>query len=270
MNSFGGFGIIYDMKILSKPQQRGRMVCMRYFAFLFIFVCFVSTEAFAQYRGGLQFQNKPGGAAKDLTAPPVAKVFSSKVSSAQQAEKLDIILNNLYVSLWNFAGSDFVYQRQLYDLLKFERFKLTRYAAEFSGPMDSAMGNLNENYQKMKDEIALANQDFANIKEGIREEDYEVLDPLWEEEIAKLEAFVEEYFKMQHDYLRTYNKMVNFIIKQGGSYYYKPGSRSLHFYKNQGKVYFGKTYDRLRKISYDQRQHLRSKPPAGADPSYIE
>ncbi len=222
----------------------------------------IAPDASAQYRGSLQFQEKKK---EDKTAKPVPKLFSSKVTSTAEAERLDVINNNLYVSLWNFGRTDLIFQRKLYDLLKFERFKLTRYPAEFKGPTEEALKNLNDNYKKMQQEIDAAQTSYEIIREGIREEDYEILDSLWKDELQKFKEHSEVHFKMQHKFLKTYNVMVKFILKQGGSYYYDASSKGLHFYQNGGLQFFGKTYDKLRKISFEQRKHLRSKPPANID-----
>lgn len=247
------------------------MKIIAYTLFLTFLFAALPGQVYAQYRGAVQFSERAAEKKKkDPATAPVPKIFSSQVSSTKEAEKLDIIYNNLHASLWNFAGSDFIYQKKLYDLLKLERFKLTRYPAEFKGLMEDSMGNLNTNYKTMQSEIATARQSYVDIKEGIREADYEVLDVLWEEKLTAFETHSEAYFKMQHAFLKTYKSMVKFIIKQGGSYYYKPASRSLHFYQNSGKQYFGKTLDKLRRISFEQRKHIKSKPPANVDPTYIK
>ncbi len=236
------------------------------YTLLFVFVV-IPFEASAQYRGSLQFEEEKK---EDKSAKPIPKVFSSQVTSTEEAARLDVINNNLYVSLWNFAGTDLIYQKKLYDLLKFERFKLTRYPAEFQGPTEEALENLNENYKIMQQEIENAHARYDVIREGIREEEYEILDPLWEEELAKFEKHADAYFKMQHDFLKTYNRMVRFILKQGGSYFYDASSGNLRFYQNSGLQFFGRTLDKLRKTSFEQRKHIRSKPPANVDPSFIK
>lgn len=227
----------------------------------------LSSQAHAQYRGSIQFEKKKK---EDKAAKPVPRVFSSKVKSVDQAEKLDQSLNALYVSLWNFAGTDFIYQRKLYDLLKFERFKLTRYPAEFEGVSAEALDNLNENYSKIQAEIVTADILYDEIQPGILEEDKEMLAELWEQEMETFKNHSDLYFKMQHRYLKTYATMVRFILKQGGTYYYDASSRSLRFYQNSTKQFFGKTYDRLRQISFEQRKHLRTRTPANVDITLVK
>lgn len=247
------------------------MVSMkRFFVFTLLFVfAFTgySTQSFAQYRGSLQFQDEKK---EDKAARPVPRVFSSKVNSVDQAEKLDRILNNLYVSLWNFAGTDFIYQRKLYSLMDFERFKLTRYPAEFDGVVADALQNMNENYTKLQNEIVTAQLTYEDTREGIIESDIETLDPLWADEIAKFEKHAEGFFKMQHTYLKTYNVLVKFILKQGGGYYYDASSHSLKFFQNSVGQFFAKKYDKLRQTSFDQRKLLRSHPPANVDLNFIK
>lgn len=215
-----------------------------------------------QYQGEYAPQQKKY---EDKAAPPVPRVFSSQVTSAQEAQKLDIIYNELYVSLWNYAITDFNYQKKFYSLVRPEKFETTRYSKEFSGVLKNAIENLNQNYQSMTEDISNANKKYAQIKEGIRQEDYETLDPLWETKVGEFEAYAKLYFNMQHKYLKTYKSLVAFIIEQGGSYYYVQNERSVKFYDFSGYKYFGQSIDRLRKITFEQKKMLREKIPANVD-----
>ena len=171
------------------------------------------SAAYAQYKGAYSGKK---GKFKDPAARPVPRVFSSQVTSTNEAEKLDKIYNELYVSLWNYAITDFNYQKKLYALIKSERFQVTRYSKEFSGDMSDSIDNLNRNYNNMLADIETTNKKYEDIKEGIRAVDYETLDMLWPEKIEKFHTHAIEYFKMQHAFLKTYRALVAFIIKQGG------------------------------------------------------
>jgi len=223
----------------------------------------ISPDAHAQqYQGEYAPQQKKY---KDKAAPPVPRVFSSQVTSAQEAQKLDIIYNELYVSLWNYAITDFNYQKIFYSLVQPQKFETTRYSKEFSGVLKNAIENLNQNHKNMIDDVNAANEKYIEIKEGIRQIDYETLDPLWEEKISEFKAHAKRYFTMQHKYLKAYKSLVEFIIEQGGSYYYVQNERSVKFYDFSGYKYFGQSIDRLRKITFEQKKMLREKIPANVD-----
>lgn len=219
--------------------------------------------ASAQYHGSYDNSKKKNYV--DAAARPVPRVFSSKVKSTQEAEKLDQLYNQLFISLWNYALSDLNHQKKLYALVDYERFQTTRYSKEFSGPIESAMDNLNRNHQNVKDDIKKANEQYEIIKEGIREVDYETLDQIWPEKIKEFDIHAQKYFDMQFAFLKTYRSLVGYIIKQGGSYYYDSASRSVKFYDLSGWRFFGESLDKMRKITYMQKQHLKQKVPANVD-----
>lgn len=223
------------------------------------------TVAFAQYKGAVTPTPQQR---QDPTAKPIPKVFSSRVASVEQALKLDRLYYNLEVTLWNYGVTDLIYQRELYELLKAERFKITRYTAEFEGPLNNAMQNLKDNYKSMKDEIAQANEEYQFIRRGILEDDREALDTLWAQRVKAFEDRSMTYFKMQNKYLNTYKSMVNFIISQGGSYAYN-GIDGIRFYQVGGYKFFARTLDSLRKTTYNQRIYLRSNAPVNVDLSML-
>ncbi len=221
-----------------------------------------ASDAHAQYRGAYQSQTEPE---EDKAAQPIPKVFSSEVGSTAQAVKLDVIYNGLFVSLWNNAITDYAFQKRLNNLVKPERFEYTRYAKEFSGEKTSAMQNLNKNYKQTRADIEKANAYYEEVREGIREEDLETLDALWETKIKEFEDISNAYFKYQNKYLNTYNQLVSFILKQGGSYYYQSATQSVAFYKFPSYKYFGETIDKLNKISFEQMKLLRDNAPPNFD-----
>ena len=243
---------------------------------LFLAVCSVFSLALicvpqtasAQYMGSYNSQQKKKYV--DAAARPVPRVFSSKVKSTQEAEKLDQLYNQLYVSLWNYAKSDMNYQKKLEVLLEGERFKTTRYAKEFSVPLEGAMNNLNENHKSVKNDIKNANERYEIIKEGILKVDHETIDKIWPEKIKEFEIHAQKYFDMQFAYLKTYRSLVGFIMKQGGSYYYDSSARAVKFYDLSGWRFYGESIDKLRKTTYAQKQHLKQKVPANVDVSSLQ
>ncbi|MCK5375110.1 MAG: hypothetical protein KAJ40_07485 [Alphaproteobacteria bacterium] len=235
-------------------------------ASLISFPCLKS--AHAQYHG--YYPGQQIAEEKNKTTPIIPQIFSSQVSSVQQAKKIDVLYNTLYVSLWNYAMSDVNYQKKLYNLISSEHFQTTRYMAEFSETMNNAMVNLNENYKKLHKNIDAANREYLHIKETIRLADYDVLDKLWSEKIAEYEQRANNYFKMQHEFLNTYRALVAFIIKQGGGYYYDTSERSVKFFKFGAYEYFAKALDKLYKLTYEQKKLLKLHVPATEDLLLLE
>lgn len=219
-------------------------------------------------------QNYHGGYSKkspkkeDKAARPIPGVFSSQISSVQQGQKLDIIYNNLFVSLWFYAGVNFVHQKKLSAKVQPEKFQFTRYKKEFSGDLAKAMGNLNNNYSSMLADIENAEQKYIKIREGVRAEDHKKLDALWKVKIEEFRAKADTYFQLQNKFLNTYRTLVSFILKQSGSYYYKSNERKVYFYKFGGYKFYGQSIDKLRMISFNQRKLLRENAPAGVDPDF--
>ncbi len=220
---------------------------------------FISTANAQGYKGGYSQEKKQK---KDKAAKPVPRIFSSKLVSATQAEKLDVLYDNLIISLWIYAGTDFLYQKKLYSHIKPEKFQNTRYSKEFTGDMNAAMENLNKNYANMTSNFQKAQEKYKEIKEGIKMADHEILEKLWDEKISELQEISDSYFKMQGKFLNTYNNLVEFILKQGGSYYYKASDERVYFYKFSGYKLYGQMIDKLNMIRFKQRKLLRKIPPA--------
>lgn len=234
-------------------------------AFVVSLSCFSSTS-YAQFLGSLETQQEES----DPSAAPVAKIFSSKVVSVIEARKLDVIYDELKVSLWNLASTDFAHQSKLNEIIEPQRFKLTRYAAEFDNDLNAALKVLNEQSAAMKNEIKHANDQYQKIRDGVISNDYEILDALWAEKIKSFEALSERYFKMQFAYLKVYKNLVKFILQEAGSYYYNTAASRVDFYDVAAYQYYVKSLDRMNKISYEQRKLLRSDPPANIDPTIIQ
>ena len=225
--------------------------------------------AFAQYRGAYPGQQQETEE-KEAMKPQYPQVFSSHVSSVQQTQRLDEVYDGLYASLWNYAISDFNYQKQLYDLIQNDRFQTTRYAGEFSGLLEQSMENLNENHKKLEKALEDAEKEFKYVRGRVREIDKKKLDELWSAKIAEYKEAADAYFKMQHSFLKTYNHLVSFILAQGGGYYYKSDDRTLRFFKNGIYEYYGKNVDKLHRITYEQTKLLKRRIPASMDPDLLK
>ena len=243
-----------------------RLVFALFLALSFVIVS--TNAAFAQYHGAYRRGEEPNE--KEKLEIIVPQVFSSQVSSVEQAKKLDQVYDGLYATLWNYAISDFNYQRQLYDLLANERFQTTRYTAEFSTVLKNAMTNLNENHEKLQKAIEDANLEFEYVIERVRRADKETLNELWTMKMDEYKTSADKYFKLEHTFLKTYRTMVAFILKQGGSYYYDSSAQTLKFYKLGAYDYYGKTLDKLHVISYEQTKLLKSHAPANMDPDLLK
>ena len=233
---------------------------------LFIFA--TPNEASAQYRGG--YQRKEDPKAEEKLNDLIPQIFTSQVGSVKQTRKLDEVYDRLYVSLWNYAISDFNYQKQLYEQLANERFQITRYAAEFSNLLKLSMTNLNENHKKIKKNLEDAQREYKYVRERVREADKRALDELWPRKIAEYNKNADEYFEMQHKFLNTYHNLVSFILKQGGGYYYNSQEQTLKFYKLGAYDYYGKTLDNLHLISYEQMKLLKKHVPAQINPDLLK
>ncbi len=226
-----------------------------------------SSQVAAQnYHGGYSKGSKLEK--KDEAQRPIAKVFSSKISSAKQGEHLDIIYNNLYVSLWLYASTGFVHQKKLSNKVTPDKFQNTRYKKEFSGSIEKAMENLNNSYREMQDDIENAERQFVEIRPAIRAADHETIDKLWKDKIDEFRNKSDMYFKLQHKFLNTYGKLVKFIMQQNGRYTYKSGEKAVAFYNFGGYQFYGKSIDSLRMTSFKQRKLLRENAPSGVDPEF--
>lgn len=194
---------------------------------------------------------------KDEAARPIPKIFSSQVTSHEQASALDLVYYNLRLSLWNAATADFRHQDRLNQLISGEKFKLTRYKGEFEPSLKAAMDDLNKNYKKMQNNILRAEEDYDFYKERIRPEDIKILDKVWQDEIEKFRNTSNKYFKMQNKFLQNYRKLIGFILKNGGRYYYDSRTGEVKFYRFGDYQFFGKKIDSLKRINYKQKQFLR-------------
>ncbi len=156
----------------------------------------------------------------------------------------------------------------MYSLLEPRRFKLTRYSKEFKGDLDGAMKNLNANFTAMQKSIENADKKYHEIKRDVSPKEVSALDDVWNRKITEFKASSKNYFKLQNKFLNTYRDLVAFIIKQGGSYYYKSGDNRVYFYRLEGYKYYGQTVDKLNKINFAQNKMLESVAPKNISTSY--
>tara|TARA_B100001989_G_C24545657_1_gene470569 strand:+ start:833 stop:1573 length:741 start_codon:yes stop_codon:yes gene_type:complete len=211
-----------------------------------------------EYLGDL---TPPAEERKNETIKPIPKFFSAHLRSVNQAEKLDTLYYNLYVIIWNSAKINYNHQGKLMMHLQKQKFQYTRYMDEFKGDMQSAMKTLNKQHKDVQTALDKANLEFRIIREGIATDEHEKLDTLWNEKIKEFKGHSDTYFKSQHKYLVTYKNLIEFIIKQGGSYYYDSAARAVKFYDLTGYTYFAKSIDELTKISFNQKKYLRKIAP---------
>ncbi|MBI1300903.1 MAG: hypothetical protein GC137_04500 [Alphaproteobacteria bacterium] len=195
---------------------------------------------------------------------PVPRVFSSEVTSADEARRLDNVYDSLLETLWRYAASDFNLQAKLMELLAPSEFKKTRFSKEFEGPLENSMENLNRNFNALKKDIESANKVFQDVKLGIRKEEQDKVERLWNEKIKAFEDFAKTYFKSQEKFLNTYRNFVKFIIEQKGGYYYRRDRNDVSFYKNGAYRYYAQSMDTIKNIQHQQRQYLKAKPPANS------
>ncbi|MDH5722491.1 MAG: hypothetical protein OEY94_04105 [Alphaproteobacteria bacterium] len=218
-----------------------------------------SSRVFAQeYLGDLTVKKEEK---KEERIKPVPKTFSSHLRSINQAEKLDVEYYNLYVLLWNFAQVNYNHQGKLMAHMEAEKFRYTRYPAEFTKDLEDAMKALNEHYKQTQEALEKAETNYKIIREGIMPDEHETLDELWKEKIDEFESRSKVYFKSQHTFLITYKNLVEYIITQGGSYYYDSNKQGVSFYDVTGYTYFAKSIDTMAKISFDQKEYLRKIAP---------
>ncbi|MGH1402721.1 MAG: hypothetical protein ACRBDL_00605 [Alphaproteobacteria bacterium] len=221
-----------------------------------------SSVSFAQGYHGSYTPTSPQKEYDDLVQRPIPRIFSSRINEEKQGQVLDSLYNDLFVSLWLYAGTDINYQSRLYDLVMPEKFQLTRYSKEFKGDMNESMNNLNQNFKRMMDDIAHTQLQYEDILAELSQEDQDILAPLWDKKIEEFRSDAEHYFKLQGKFLKIYHALVTFILKQGGSYYYDSTTQKVTFYKFGGYKYYGQSIDNLRQISHKQKILLKENTPA--------
>lgn len=252
---------------LHGSQQHDKIFDMRKQFILFsFFTVFLLTEASSVFAQQSLLSNpsatRQRAAEEKEYKNPVPRIFSSEVTSAEEARRLDKVYDSLLETLWRYAASDFNLQAKLMELLEPRQFGKTRHSKEFEAPLRNSMENLNTNFNALKKDIESANKVFQDVKLGIRESEHEKIEKIWNEKIQSFERFAKTYFESQEKFLNTYRNFVKFIIQQKGGYYYRRAVNDVSFYKNGAYRYYAQSMDTIKKIQFQQRQYLRARPPA--------
>ncbi len=187
----------------------------------------------------------------------VPRVFSSKVSDVEKAEKLDRLYYNLSVNLNDFAAIDDTFKSELIELIKPYKFKITRRGGEFKKTLSDAMKTLNDNYKKMITIIKEVDEESKPLRDSFVGEDKDIIAKAWKENIKLFKKRAYRYFKLQNDFLNTYSALVRFILDQGGKYAYDSKTKGVVFFNMGSYTYYGKTVDKLAKIARAQKLVLR-------------
>lgn len=152
------------------------------------------------------------------------------------------------------------------DLVEPYRFQVTRIRSEFSGKLENSMADLNANYKKMLAEIDAAQQQYETVRKSFSGEQLKLLEQLWATKKEDFIQKVKQYFGQQNKYLNTYNSLVNFLLEQGGRYYYDSSSQRITFYQIGAYNYFATTIEDLSKINRAQQNLLKDSASALGSP----
>lgn len=192
----------------------------------------------------------------------IPRVFSSKLTAGKQAEALDFLYYDLSKALGRFSQIDMSHKEKLIELIEPYKFQLTRRASEFKSDLDAAMKSLNSNYKSMDALIVRANEDFSKLITAFPEDQQKIAKGLWDENVKKFKEQSDVYFKQQHNFLNTYNKLVRFILDQSGGYFYDSATKRVAFYRAGVYQTFGRSVDELNKINHQQKILIRELLPA--------
>lgn len=230
------------------------------YRFVFAVSCFcvpfsMGHSAFAQIKG--QYTPKPQIAEEETLDPVVPRIFSSQVAEAKKAEKLDARLYSLSVLLFGFADIDNTYKERLFELLEPFKFEVTRRSTEFRRDLNNAKDAVTENYTKMNEYIDTYQTDFKTSLDGFSPEDRAIIEKVAESAHKDFILKSNKYFDLQAKFLKTYQKLVTFILERGGSYYYSSEYKNLSFYDASVRGMYAKLYDELKKINYEQTQLIK-------------
>lgn len=215
-----------------------------------------SQASWAQVKG--QYVPKQEKPEEDTLPATVPRVFSSQVGSVKQAEKLDLKYYDLTVSLAGFSEVDQSYRASLMEQMEPFKFQVTRRKEEFTKGMDDAKAAVKDNYKKMK---ALIEAFETQIDEELLfypEGERKTIEQAGEQAVKSFKKKSDEYFKLQARFIKTYDRLVRFILSNGGAYYYDSASKRLSFYNAGQYNTFGNMVDELNKISFDQNLLIKS------------
>lgn len=204
---------------------------------------------------------------EELDQRPIPRIFSSQMSEDEPAAlRLDEIYFNLNKALWEYARVDFIHQENLMELMKPYKFQLSRYGAEFRGGLKKAMEDLNANYSNMKKSIDEAEEKYQVIRKSFSEERVKEVDVMWLQQKSVFIERSDKYFKLQSKFLKAYKKLVQFVIDQGGNYYYNPSTGKITFYGVGAYTYFAKALETFSKITREQQTILEDSTYGYSEP----
>lgn len=204
-----------------------------------------------------QYTPAPKVAEEEKLDPVIPRVFSSQVTDVKSAEKLDEKLYSLTVVLRGFAEVDATYRERLFELVQPVHFQITRRGREFRKDIVSAKKAVNDNYKSLNKYVEQYNVDMKIALEGFDSADKAIIEKVSAEALKSYLLEANKYFDMQAQFVRTYQKLVNFILDKNGGYYYGGDTKTLSFYDAGDAQAFAKLYDTLKKIEYDQVRLIR-------------
>ncbi len=222
-----------------------------------------------EYRGAYTPQQESNAQSVEDTTP-LPRIFSAQMDNKTAGEALDKVYNDLLQTLWIYARADFLVHKDLYKQLDNDKFKTTRYKEEFSKPLNKAMEQLNINNSEMTFFISEANKKFTTLKETLSAEDQEKVQYLWDSRFGELETYINKHFEYQNKFLNKYFALAKFILGTRGQYTYKSDVKKIVFYDYADYIVYGEKIDQLRKISFEQAQHIKTLVPSGINTSSIK
>lgn len=217
----------------------------------------LSPPSWAQQQKG-QYVPAPVTPPEEGLPPTVPRIFSSKVTSVRQAEKLDLKYHDLTIVLNGYAELDASYRQRMFEQIQPFKFQVTRRKEEFSKDIEDAKRALKDNYKKTKSLIEGFQKELDEQSKFYTEAERETIRATGEQAIKSFEKKSGEYFKLQANFIKTYSQLVRFILANGGSYYYDSGRKGVAFYNPGHYNTFVKYVDDLKKIDFDQAQLIKS------------
>ena len=239
--------IIRFMKIFSRFVLAGACFCFPFIA---------GQDAFSQQLKG-QYNPQPKVVEEETLDPVVPRVFSSQVSDVQKAEKLDQALYSLTLVLNGFVEVDATYKERLFELLQPYKFQVTRRGQEFRKDIASAKKTVKESYDSLNNYVEQYRVNLKAELENFKPEDRKIIEQISEEALKSYLVQANKYFDLQARFIKTYQKLVTFILKNSGGYYHTEGSKVISFYDPGIAESYAKLFDTLTKINFNQVQLVR-------------
>ncbi len=223
----------------------------------------VAEAALAQQLKG-QYSPAPKVAEEETLDVVVPRVFSSQVIDVKRAEELDQKFYSLTVVLKGYADIDATYKDRLFELLEPVHFQVTRRGKEFRKDIANAKKAVNENYKNLNKYVEQYRVDLKAALADFKPEDKSIIEKVSDEALKNYLVEANKYFDLQAQFIRTYQKLVTFLLDRNGGYYYSADDKSLSFYDAGDVQVYAKLYDTLKKINYEQVHLVRdmqSGPP---------